>query len=108
MINTDSKLSDKLLNICKTQYKKLPEDLKKMITVLNKPKMLSLNSIEDDLPPVLALEGVEEQEEAIAGRIKLNPWKRKTTRTGLKILTPNKLLSRLPMILAQRKATKIL
>ena len=102
-------LSDKLLNICKTQYNKLPEDSKKIITVLNKPKMLSINSIEDGLPPMPALEGDEEQEETIAGRIKLNLWKRtrrQETRTGLEILTANKLLTRLPIILAQKKATK--
>ena len=34
--------------------------------------MLSINSIEDGLPPMPALEGDEEQEETIAGRIKLN------------------------------------
>ena len=45
-----------------------------------------------------------EPEETIAERIKLNPWKRKKTRTVLKILTPNKLLTRLPILLAQTKA----
>ena len=45
-----------------------------------------------------------EPEETIAERIKLNPRKRKTTGTGLKVLTPNKLLTRLPIILAQIKA----
>ena len=42
-----------------------------------------------------------EWEETIAERIKLNPQKRKATRTGLKILTPNKLLTRLPILSAQ-------
>ena len=36
--------------------------------------------------------------------MKLNPRKRKNERTGLKILTPNKLLTRLPMSLGQVKA----
>ena len=45
-----------------------------------------------------------ESEETIAERIKLNPWKRKRTGTVLKISTPNKLLTRLPKLLAQMKA----
>ena len=63
--------------------------------------MLSFDFIEDDLPPP---EGDEEPEEAIAERTKLNPRKRKTKGTGLKILTPKKLLTRLPILLAQTKA----
>ena len=42
-----------------------------------------------------------EWEETIAERIKLSPQKRKATRTGLKILTSNKLLTRLPILSAQ-------
>ena len=38
--------------------------------------------------------------------MKLNPWKRKNERTGLKILTPDKLLTRAPILLAQIKAEK--
>ena len=40
-----------------------------------------------------------EPEETIAERVKLNPQKRKrkNEKTGLKILTPNKLLTRLPI-----------
>ena len=57
---------------------------------------------------MLALEGDEElkleSEETIAERIKLNPRKRKNTGTGIKILTPNKLLTRLPVLLVQIKA----
>ena len=53
------------------------------------------------MPP---LEGIEESEETIAERVKLNPRKRKNEGTGLKILTPNKLLTRLPILLAQAKA----
>ena len=72
-----------------------------MITVLNKPEMLSLDFIEDDLP---SLEGDNEPEETIAERVKLNPRKKKNEGTGLKILTRNKLLNRLPIFLAQIKA----
>ena len=102
MINIKaSNLYDKLLNIYKTQYNELTEDSKKMITVLNKPEMLSLDFIEDDLP---SLEGDEEPEETIADRVKLNPRKRKNKGTGLKIFIPNKLLHRLPILLVQIKA----
>ena len=55
-----------------------------------------------------ALKGHEEvklePEETIAERIKLNPRKRKNTGTGLRILAPNKVLARLPILLAQIKA----
>ena len=37
-------------------------------------------------------------EETIAARVKLNPRNRKKTGTGLKILTPKKLLTRLPIL----------
>ena len=59
---------------------------------------------EDDLPPMSALESNGEPEESIGERIKLNPRKIKATGTGLKILTPNKLLTRLPIRLANIKA----
>ena len=48
------------------------------------------------------LEGDEvksEPKEVIAKRVKLNPPRK--TETGLKILTPNKLLTRFPVLLAQ-------
>ena len=55
-----------------------------------------------------ALEGDEEvklePEGIIAERIKLNPRKRGNEGTGLKILTPNKLLTRFLILLAQIKA----
>ena len=64
--------------------------------------------LEDDLSPVPPLEDDEaaklEPGETIAERVKLNPPKRKTTGTGLKILTPNKLLARLPILLGKIKA----
>ena len=45
-----------------------------------------------------------EPEEIISERVKLNPRKRKYEETGLKILTPNKPLTRFPILLAQIKA----
>ena len=104
VINNTSKLYDKLLNKYGTQYNKLSEDQKKMINVVDKPGMLSLDFTEDDLVPMFSLEGDEEPEETIAERLKLNPRERKNERTGLKILTPNKLLTRLPTLLTQIKA----
>ena len=41
-------------------------------------------------------------EETIVERAKLNPPKRKKTGTGLKILSPNKLLPRLSILVAQQ------
>ena len=106
MINTASKLYDKLLNIYTTQYDKLSKDLNNRINVLNKPEILDFDR--DDPPPMLVLEGDEEvksePEETIAERVELNPRERKNERTGLKILTPNKPLTRLPILLAQLKA----
>ena len=103
VINTTSKLYDKLLNIYTTQYGKLSEDSKKRVNVLKRSECLTLDFDEDDLP----LEGDEEvilgPGETIAERIKLNPQKRKITGTGLIILTPNKLITRLPVLLAQIK-----
>ena len=43
-------------------------------------------------------------EKAFPERVKLIPQKRKNEGTGLKILVPNKLLTRLPILLAQIKA----
>ena len=62
---------------------------------------LSLDEDENDLSHIPALEG---DEETIAERVKLNPRTRKIQETGLKILTPNKLLTRLIILLAQIKA----
>ena len=73
VINNTSKLYDKLLNKYGTQYNKLSEYQKKMINVVNKPGMLSLDFTEDDLVPMFSLEGDEEPEEAIAERLKLSP-----------------------------------
>ena len=73
VINNTSKLYDKLLNKYGTQYNKLSEYQKKMINVVNKPGMLSLDFTEDDLVPMFSLEGDEEPEETIAERLKLSP-----------------------------------
>ena len=68
------------------------------------PEKLPINLYldEGDLPPMSKLEGDEEPEaeKTIDERVKLNPQKRKYERTGLKILTPNKLLTRIPILLA--------
>ena len=45
-----------------------------------------------------------EPEETIAERIKLNPRRKKRKWAGLKMLTSNKLLTRLPILSAQIKA----
>ena len=108
VINTASKLYDKLLNIHTTQYDNFSEDQKKNVNVLNKPENLIINFVEDDLQSMPPLEGDEEvklePEETITERVKSNPRKRKLTGTGLKILTPTKLLARLPILWAQIKA----
>ena len=86
VINTASKLYDKLLHIYTTQYDKLSEDSRKRVNVLDRPESLTLDFDEDDLPPMPPLEGDEEvklePEETFAERIKLNPRKTKITRTG--------------------------
>ena len=50
LINTASKLYDKLLNIYTTQYNKLSEVSKKRVNDLNTPEMITLDFDEDDLP----------------------------------------------------------
>ena len=107
MLNTAHELCDTLLNIYKIQYEKLAKAHKKRVKVQDMPENFSidlyLSQDEDDLPLIPALEGNEEPEETITERVKLNPWKRKNAGTGLKILTPNKLLTRLSILLAQIK-----
>ena len=65
--------------------------------------MLTLDFDEDDLPQGSDKEVNLESEKTIVERIKLFPRKRKTTGIGLKILTPNKLLTRLSILLAEKK-----
>ena len=98
MVNTGSKLYYKLLNIYATHYDKLSDDSKKMVNVLNRPEVLTLDFDEDHLP----LEG-DEEVKLEPERIKLNLRKRKRTRIGIKIVTPNKLLTRPPILLVQLK-----
>ena len=57
------------------------------------------------MPPLEGDEEIKlEPEESIAERVKLNPRKRKNEGTGLKVLSANKLLTGLPILLAQVKA----
>ena len=81
VINKAPKLYDKLLNKYETQYDKIPEDSKKMLTVVKKTEMFGLNFVENYSPPMPALEGDEEVKlepgETIAERVKLNLRKRK-------------------------------
>ena len=66
--------------------------------------MLILDFDEDELPHESDEKVKLEPEETIAERRKLNRPKRKRTGMGLKIMTPNKLLATLPILLAQIKA----
>ena len=85
---------------------------KKRIEVQNEPENvpidLYLHEDEGGLPTTLALEGNEkvnlEPQGTIAERIKLNLQKKKATGTRLKLLTPSKFLTRLPILLASIKA----
>ena len=96
VINTASKLYDKLLNIYTTQYDKLSEDSKERVNVLNRPEMLNLDR-DEDLPQEGDEEVKLEPEETFAERIKLNS--RKIKGIGLKNSTPTKLLTRFPILL---------
>ena len=81
----------RILNRVKARFERTRK--RKRISVLNGPENVSLHFDEDNLPPMPPLEGTEEVklelEESITERIKLNPGKRKITRTELTILTPN-------------------
>ena len=98
MFETALELYNKLVNIYKTQYDKLTE------SNLNVPEKLPIELYLDELLLVPPLEDDEElklePEETITKRTKLNPWKRKATGTGLRIFTPNKLLTRFPILSA--------
>ena len=105
MINAASKLYNKLLNIYTTHYDKLSEDSEKRVSVLNQPEMSELDFDKYDLLPLEGDEGVKlESEQTIAERVKLDLRKRKNERTGLNILTSNRLLTRFSILLAQIKA----
>ena len=105
VINTASKLYDKLLNRYTTQYDNISKGLKKRLSVLNGPEMLILDFDGDDLLQKGNEEVKLEPEETISENEILK--KRKITGTVLKILTPNKLLTRLPTLLAQVRTRKI-
>ena len=81
VINTFSRLYDKLLNIYTTQFYNLLVDQKKRINVLNRPENLTLDFHEDDLwpmPPLKCDEEVKlEPQETIAERGKLHLRKKK-------------------------------
>ena len=85
------------------------ETHKKKINVVNKSKNftleLYLDEDENEMPPLEDDEEVKsEPEETIAEKVKLDPRKKKYAGTRLKILIPNKLLTRLPILLPQIKA----
>ena len=104
------KLRNNLLNMYKNQDDKLTNAKKKRRKVQNVPENLAIDLYLDeyDLPPMSALEGNEEVKlepgETIVDRVKLISQNGKASRTGLKFLTPKKLLTRLPILLAQIKA----
>ena len=60
MIDTFSRLYDKLLNIYTTQFDNLSVDQKKRINVLNRPENATLDFDEDDLRPMPPLKVDEE------------------------------------------------
>ena len=103
VINT-AKLYDNLLNRYTTQYDNISKGLKKRLNVLNRPEKLILDFDEDDLSQKGDEEVRLEPEETISENEILK--KRKITGTVLKILTPNKLLTRLPTLLAQVRTGK--
>ena len=92
MFDTAHELYNKLLSIYKTQYDKPTKAQRKKIKVQNVPVNIPINLYldEDDLLTMPPLEGDEEEVEE---------------EKGLKVLPPNKLLTRLPILSAQIKAT---
>ena len=70
--------------------------------------MLILGFDQNYLLPMPQLEGDEEvildPQETITERVKLIPWKSKNEGTRLKLLIPNKVLIKRPILLAQIKA----
>ena len=116
VFDTAPELYNKLLNIYKIQYDKLRKSRKKRIKVqkvLKKlPIDLYLDESEHNLPSMHELEGDAEVKlepaETIAERIKLKQEQeqKKNTGTELKILAPNKSLTRVPLFLAEIKAAK--
>ena len=113
MFDTSLKLYNKVLNKIKIEIKvkikinKIKKSNKKRIKVQNVPENLPFEFYidGDELPLMSSLEDDKvvklNPEELIAERIKLNPQKGKTAETELKILTPNKVLTWVPILLAQ-------
>ena len=88
---------NKLLNIYKTQNDELKKSRKKRIKVKNVSENLTIDLyVDEGVDDLSQLEGDGkvklDPEETIGERVKLNRRKRKNEGTGLKILTPNKLL----------------
>ena len=106
---TASKLYDKLRYIY-LQLKMiiLQKIRRKRLNVLKSSQKLVADFVEADLPPKPPLErdGIKvklKPEEIIAEGLKSNSQERKETGTGLKVLTPNKFLTKFPMLLSQIK-----
>ena len=95
-------LCNKLVNIYKTQNDELKKSRKKRIKFKNVSENLPIDLyLDEDLDDLPQLEGDEkaklDPEQTIGERVKINRRKRKNEGTGLKILTPNKILTRLPL-----------
>ena len=105
---TASKLYDKLRYI-HLQLKMiiLQKIRRKRLNVLKSSQKLAADFVEADLPPKPPLERDGQvklkPEEIIAEGLKSNSQERKETGTGLKVLTPNKFLTKFPMLLSQIK-----
>ena len=95
------KLRNNLLHMYKNQDDKFKKTKKKRRKVQNVSENFAINLYldEDDLPPMSALEGVKEVKlepgETIVDRLKLISQKGKASGTGLKFLTPKKLLTKI-------------
>ena len=109
MLDTALELYNNLLNIFKTQYDKLTKSQKKKIKAKNIPVNLAIELYlyEDEW---FIINGTIRRWWRSKTRARINYyWKnkikstKKTTKTWLKVLTLNKLLTRLPIILAQTK-----
>ena len=87
-------------------YDLWPENEKPSDTTRKSDKKESANFVDLSETPSLEVDAQVklEPQETIAKRLELNPQKRKNTGTKLKILTPNKLLTRFPILLTQIKA----
>ena len=91
MINTASKLYDKLLNVYTTQHDILSEDQQKRLNVLNRSENLTLGFDENDLPPRSKIRARRNY----CWKSKIKCTKKNSNKTGaqLKILTHKKLVT---------------